>query len=292
MGVKLDWDIESEQGKHKQHKEDFKNRSRRYLGILRLLLVIVVFLLLVALGVYLVYQRWNQVNSQLEGLLTETVQAEVAALRIGDSESFINIQRSASDDWLVVQDNVFDQYQDLKIMSDVVLTGNVTDVVIDGQRGRVQVEEIIGGVPYVQTWFYWRYPEPDSWRHVPMDRTFWGEDEVIEHDRFIIRYRALDKPVAEGLAENVTRWLDDACGYLDCGTLPVITFDIITDDLFEPQWASNEANAWQMVIASPYLGRGAGRYTIQYDFTNRHCNSACRTSCTICNAKWTSSLPE
>ena len=255
MGVKLDWDIESERGKHKQHKEDFKNRSRRYLGIFRLLFVIVVFLAVVAAAVYLIYQRWNQVNSRLEDLLTETVQAEVAALRIGDSESFLNIQRSASDDWLLVQDSTFDQYQDLKVMSDVVLTGNVTDVEIDGQRGRIQVEEIVSGVPYVQTWFYWRYPEPDGWRHVPMDRTFWGEDETFENERFIIRYRTLDTPVAEGLATEVERWLDDACDYLDCSNLPVITFDIITDDLFEPQWASNETNAWQMVIPSPYLGR-------------------------------------
>lgn len=255
MGVKLDWDIESEQGKFKQHKEDFKNRSQRYLGFARLLVVIAIFLAIAGLAVYLVYQRWNQVNTKLERLLTETVQAEVAALRIGDNESYINIQRSASDEWLITQDNTFDRYQELKVNSEVILSGNVTDVEIDGQRGRVQVEEIIGGVPYVQTWFYWRYPEPDGWRHVPIDKEFWGDSEVIERSRFVIRYRTLDTPVAENLAAEVERWLNDACSYLDCTNLPMITFDINTNELFEPQWAANEQNAWQMVIASPYLGR-------------------------------------
>jgi hypothetical protein len=255
MGVKLDWDIESEQGKHKQHKEDFKNRSQRYFGFLRFVLIIVVFLAIVAGVVYLIYQRWNQVTDRLEGLLTETVQAEVAALRIGDYESYINIQRSASDAWLLAQDATFDTYQQLKIANDVTLTGNVVDVTIDGQRGRVQVEEIISSVPYIQTWFYWRYPEPDGWRHVPVDKTFWGDLETIENERFVIRYHTLDEPVAESMVEEVERWLADVCGYLDCSNLPLITFDIITDNLPEPQWAANEQNAWQMVIASPYLGR-------------------------------------
>lgn len=255
MSVKLDWDIESEQGKHKQHKEDSKNRSRRYLGFFRLILTIVVFLGIVAGIAYVVLQRWNQVTTRLESLLTETVQAEVAALRIGDYESYINIQRSASDEWLVLQDNTFNTYQQLKISGNVTLSGNVVDVIIDGQRGRVQVEEIIGGVPYIQTWFYWRYPEPDGWRHVPADRTFWGDAAMLENPRFIIRYRLLDAAVATEMAEEIERWLDDVCSYLECANLPLLTFDIITDSLLEPQWASNEQDAWQMVIASPHLGR-------------------------------------
>ncbi|MDQ7035909.1 MAG: hypothetical protein Q9P01_14075 [Anaerolineae bacterium] len=105
MSVKLDWDIESEHGKRKQHKEDSKNRSRRYRRFFRLILTILVFLAIVAGIAYVVLQRWNQVTKRLESLLTETVQAEVAALRIGDYESYINIQRSASDDWLVLQAN-------------------------------------------------------------------------------------------------------------------------------------------------------------------------------------------
>ncbi|MDQ7035910.1 MAG: hypothetical protein Q9P01_14080 [Anaerolineae bacterium] len=122
-------------------------------------------------------------------------------------------------------------------------------------EGRVQVEEIIGGVPYVQTWFYWRYPEPDGWRHVPADKTFWGDSAMLETSRFIIRYRTLDMAVATEIAAEVERWLDDVCSYLECANLPLLTFDIITDTLLEPQWASNEQDAWQMVIASPYLGR-------------------------------------
>src|SRR5690606_7274368 len=115
--------------------------------------------------VYLVLQRWEQVNQQLEQLLSDTVQAEVTAIRLGDLTAFEERQRSATGDWANTQRQLFDDYQTLKTTSNIVLSGHVVDAEIDGQRGRVQVEEIIDGVPYIQTWFYWRYE--DGWFHVP-----------------------------------------------------------------------------------------------------------------------------
>jgi hypothetical protein len=263
MGVKLDWDIEAEQGKQKEHKEDFQQRSARYFAAGRLILGILIFAAILGGIVYLVYQRWEQVNQRLEQVLVDTVQAEIAALRVGNFDDYINMQRSASDDWLISQRAVYENYQTLKATANVTLSGRVISVEVDGERGRVQVEEIIDNVPYAQTWFYWRYSpitgedgrEVDSggWKHVPPDYTFWGEVATIEHGNFVIRYQSVDELTAQGLATEMQRWLDDACSFLTCDTVPLITIDIVSNPLPEARWA--EGDAWQLVIPSPYLGR-------------------------------------
>ncbi len=264
--VKLDWDIESEKGRSQLHKENPKGRRSRSRTVFRLLLVVGVFLAIVGLVAFLIQQRWTQVNDRLEELLVQTVQSEVAALRIGNLENFLEIQRSASDDWYLAQQNTFQQYQQLNATSDVVLTGHVMDTTIDGQRGRVQVEEIIDGVPYVRTWFYWRYDEivdettgeilqDGGWHHVPPDYTFWGEPATLETERLTIRYRELDAAVASAMQSQMQRWLDDICSLFNCETLPMLTIDIIPDAQLTVNWATNEQNAWQMVIPSPYAGR-------------------------------------
>jgi hypothetical protein len=263
MGVKLDWDIEAEQGKQKEHKEDFQQRSARYLAFGRLLIGVLVFAGILGGIVYLVYQRWEQVNQRLEQVLVDTVQAEIAALRVGNFDDYINMQRSASDDWLISQRAVYESYQTLKSTANVTLSGRVISVAVDGERGRIQIEEIIDNVPYVQTWFYWRYSpivdedgkevDAGGWRHVPPDYTFWGEAATIEHDNFVIRYQTVDELTAQGVAEDMQRWLDDACSFLDCAALPLITIDIVANPLPEARWA--EGDSWQLIIPSPYLGR-------------------------------------
>ncbi|MEL7436375.1 MAG: hypothetical protein AAFN11_20715, partial [Chloroflexota bacterium] len=251
--VKLDWDIEAEQGKQKQYAEDPIERRARYQGVLRLLLAVGVLAGIIAGVAYLIEQRWEQVNQRVEQILIDTVQAEVATLRVGDREGFLDLQRSATEEWGNQQLETFNAYQTLKTTSDVVLSGRVIDTMIDGQRGRVSVEEIIDGVPYVQTWFYWRYDE--GWAHVPPDYEFWGTEASIETDRVTVRYKTVDEAVANDISVAVETWLSDTCSYLDCSTLPPITVDIITAPNSPVRWADNEQNAWQLVVPSPYTGR-------------------------------------
>lgn len=253
MGVKLDWDIEAEKGKHKEHREDFKERSKRYLAFFRLLVILLIFFAILSGIAYAVLQRWNQVNSHIEQILTETVQAEVAALRLGDFDGFINVQRSATEDWLITQREAFNHYQDLKSTSNITLTGQVVAVEVDGQRGRVQVQEIIDGVPYLQTWFYWRYE--DGWHHVPPDYTFWGEGSEVENARFLIRYHQVDQIPARSLSDYLDTWLNDACSFFDCSELPPIVVDFVPQPLPEIQWSQNDQSIWQLVIPSPYISR-------------------------------------
>jgi len=253
MGVKLDWNIEAEQGKHKQHKEDFKQRSARYWGVFRLLIAIGIFFIIVGFAVYLVVKRWEQVNTRLEQLLSETVGSEVAALRVGDFPAFIDMQRSATEDWLIAQEQIYHEYQALKSTGNVTLTGRVSNIEVSGQRGRAQVEEIIDGISYTRTWFYWRYE--DGWRHVPPDYTFWGEPQTIERDNYVIRYQAVDEATAQILSEQMDRWLEITCSLFGCAALPPITLDIVARKLPQVTWAPNEQNAWQMLLPSPYVER-------------------------------------
>lgn len=260
MGVKLDWDIESEAGKHREHREDIKQRSQRYLAFAKLIGAVAIFLGIVAGIVFLISQRWNQVNDHLVQLLEETVQAEVASLRIGNFDSFMAVQRSATNDWLLVQQSTYDQYQTLKSGVNVTLSGHVVDAVVDGQRGRAQVEEIIDGVPYVQTWFYWRYE--DGWHHVPPDYTFWGSQATIENARFVVRYLDVDTLPAQQVAVELDRWLNEACQLMSCDGLPPITVDIVPQAI-EMTWVNPETGAWQLVMSSPYIRRA--RADIPFD---------------------------
>src|SRR5690606_37287043 len=101
--------------------------------------------------------RLRDVELQAQRVLVDTVDAEVATLRLGDENAFLGFQRSASEAWLISQQESFDTYQSRKIDGTIQLTGQVLDTVIDGSRARVQVQEIIDQAPYVRTWCYWRY---------------------------------------------------------------------------------------------------------------------------------------
>lgn len=261
MGVKLDWDIEAEKGKRKEHREDKNQRKRRYRGVFRLFLTVAVFAMILGGIVYLVFQRWEQVTQFTEQLLVDTIQAEVASLRGGDIDAFEARQRSATADWVTSQREVYADYQSLKVNSDVVLSGQVLDIELSGQRARVQVEEIIDGIPYVQTWFYWRYEE--GWFHVPPDYTFWGESNEISADSYVIRYADVDEITATQVETALDRWLIDTCSVFDCATIPLITVDILPAPNASVRWADNEQNAWQMVIPSPYTERA--RADIPFD---------------------------
>lgn len=251
--VKLDWDIDAEQNKRREYSEDSVERRRRYAGVLKLLGMIAGFLVLVALVVFVVQRRWTQINERLETLLVNTVESEVAALRIGNLDDYLDIQRSATDDWLLAQEQTFQAYQDLKASSDVTLSGRVADVTIEDQRGRVNVEEIIDGIPYQQVWFYWRYD--DGWHHVPPDYTFWGEPNTIEREQFTIEYREVDALTAEGVADRLPRWLERGCSLVDCTTLPPLTVEITSEPLPGVQWAGTSADEWRLQIPSPYRNR-------------------------------------
>jgi hypothetical protein len=181
----------------------------------------------------------------------------------------MDIQRSATDSWLIAQEQTFQAYQDLKANADVTLSGRVVDTEINGQRGRVIVEEIIDRVPYHRVWFYWRYADvvqvddngdetiiEGGWRHVPPDYTFWGESRTLERDGITVRYDAVDSALAEGVASALTAWRDVICNTASCELLPALTVDIAPQPGTAMRWAQDaESSGWRLLIPSPYTDR-------------------------------------
>ena len=257
MSIKLDWEIEAEQSHQVQAAgEDPVTKRQRRVAWLRVLVFIALVLVIVGAIALLIIWRLRSVDQEIEQLLRNTVDAEVAALRIGDLNAFLAAQCSATDDWLLSQQAVFDAYQGLKLEHDLELTGRILNVMIEGSRARVQVEEIIDGTPYTRTWFYWRYQDDrcQGWRHVPPDYTFWGELRTYVGDGVTVRYRTVDNPVAAAVGLRVEEWLRLGCAALSCPEdRPEVLVEIVPDDTLQIGWSLNDP--WLLQLPSPYVTR-------------------------------------
>ncbi len=250
MGIRLDWEIEAEQSKMQRAGEDPILARQRRLARVRFLLFVLVIVAIFGGIVALVFWRLRTVDAEIEQALRNTVDAEVAALRIGDYNAFAVVQRSASDEWLRAQQSLFNEYQDLKTRQAVQLTGQILDVNIDNTRARVEVQEILDGVPYSRIWFYWRYD--DGWHHVPPDYTFWGDLKTAEAQNVSVRYQTVDDTLAQDASAKLSGWLSLACAALNC-TPPELSVEIVPDETLQPSWSAG--NPWLLQFPSPYVHR-------------------------------------
>ncbi|MBZ0282114.1 MAG: hypothetical protein K8L97_15345 [Anaerolineae bacterium] len=250
MGIRLDWEIEAEQSKMQRAGEDPILARQRRLARVRFLLFVLVIVTIFGGIVALVFWRLRTVDAEIEQALRNTVDAEVAALRIGDYNAFAVVQRSASDEWLRAQQSLFNEYQDLKTRQAVQLTGQILDVNIDNTRARVEVQEILDGVPYSRIWFYWRYD--DGWHHVPPDYTFWGDLKTAEAQNVSVRYQTVDDTLAQDASAKLSGWLSLACAALNC-TPPELSVEIVPDETLLPSWSAG--NPWLLQLPSPYVHR-------------------------------------
>jgi hypothetical protein len=248
MGIRLDWEIEAEQEQVRNTGEDPESVRARRRAQIRFVLFLGFVLLIFGGIVGALALRLRHVDWEVEQLLRDTVDAEVATLRIGDRSAFLAFQRSATDEWLRRQETVFSRYQTRKLTEDVNLTGQILDVEVDGLRARVLLEEIIGGIPYARVGFYWRYD--DGWFHVPPDYTFWGEPRTIEGENVNVRYRSFDDDFAEVVAPRVNEWVRSACVALNCVSLPTISIEIVPDEVIQIGWV--EGDNWRLQLPSPY----------------------------------------
>ncbi|MCK6579671.1 MAG: hypothetical protein L6Q98_16375 [Anaerolineae bacterium] len=259
MGIKLDWEIDARRGSTLSVGEDPQSRRRRRASQFRFVLALLALLALIAGVVGAVVLRLREVDGAIERMLRETAAAEVTALRLGDQTAFLDVQWQAMNDasvtarWIAQQTQHFDAYQALMQDPDreINLTGRVLDTAVEGQNGRVHLEEIIDGVPYGQVWFYWRFDE--GWRHVPMAFSFWGDARTIQGEGFNIAYREVDSLVAAGIAAELPRWLSLTCAVFDCAGLPEVTIEIVPDEALVAGWSSG--GSWQLRLPSPYIER-------------------------------------
>lgn len=248
MGLRYDWEIEAEKTRVQRSGEGPVFARKRRAARASFLDFHSVCIGDLCRIVGFVAIRLQSVEREIEQSLRSTVEAEVTALRLGDFSSFSTIQRSASPDWLHFQ-QIFNQYQDLKMQQDVQLSGEISDIQVDRTRARVNVQEIVNGVPYTRVWFYWHYD--DGWRHVPPDYTFWGETEVQKIQNVTVRYKMVDKVFGKAVAKRVAVWFQTTCATLACGTAP--DHRNHTDETLQVNWVSGDQ--WWLQIPSPYVRR-------------------------------------
>jgi hypothetical protein len=257
MGIKLDWQVESEQTSLRA-TEDPEARRRRHRARVRLLLVIVVLAGTALSVIGAILWRLKSVDDQYRQDLLDTVEIEVTALRLGDYANFMALQRSASDAFLLEQSREFKEYQALKQVHRVDLTGDVRDVTIDGLRGRVVVEELIDGVPYHVVWYYWYYKDGGQnnqagWRRVPDDLTFWGDEHKNTTNTTLVTYHDLDQELAQALAPLAENWWRRGCDLLQCANLPTLHIDIVAERPNAVEWS--DSDPWTLRVTSPLVGR-------------------------------------
>jgi len=269
MGIRLDWQVESEQTQMRA-TEDPEARRQRHRTRRRLLLIMIALAAVVALIIAAVIWRLDSVDTHYRQDLLDTVEIEVTALRLGDFPGYIAIQRSTDPNFTLEQSREFEAYQQLKQAHRVELTGDVLDVTIDDLRGRVVLQETIDGVPYKVVWFYWYYEDggerdQPGWRRVPDDLTyFWGEDRAIERDGVRVTYRDLDEDLATALAERVEGWWRRGCEIARCAAFPPdLHIDIVAARPPAIEWAASDP--WTLTITSPLVDRARADVPIPPD---------------------------
>lgn len=260
MGIRLDWDVDSDRTERHDVVEDPQSVRERRQNLLKLVMFVTGFALVIGGAAGALLWQLREADRRIENLLRDTVEAEVAAIRIGDLNAFMSLQRSATDDWLRQQRLYFETYQNIKVTNDLNFSGTIRGIEIDNTRARVLVEEIIDGVPFTQVWFYWFYGNVDEsgnrgWRHVPPDYTFWGRAQEYQGRAVTVTYREVDERLALDLSVKAEGWIDGTCGViLQCGDLPHITINIVPDTgLDRPRWS--EERRWQLNVPSPHLVR-------------------------------------
>ncbi len=246
--IRFEWNVES-QKMERSDSEDIQAKRRRRRNLLLLAALIGLLLTTIALSLLFVRQRIYEVETLYAQLLQDTVKAEVAALRIGDLNSFLNAQNAEDADWIYRQRLMFQRYSDLKSNGAIELTGSILAVDIAGERARALVQEDIHELPYARLWFYRR--SGDGWRHVAPDFAFWGDPESLETPEVLVNYRAADHEFARQVSAALQDWIARGCEILDCGDLPAMTVDIKPEAKDEVAWINEPT--MRLVIRSPYV---------------------------------------
>ena len=241
MGVQLEWESGN------IYEGDAANERRRRWPWLLLL-----GLMLIAAALYGAFRiRLRQIDEWQMRTLHEIVAAELAALRIGDEEAFLDIQHRGDENWLAQQRAYFAEVQgatELQLRGDIL----ASEISRDGLQGVVRLLEIQDAVPYERLWYYWNFPEL-GWRHLPQNTADWGEAATLNVETLDIAYFTRDEALARELADTLPGWLRVGCEALACGALPKLRVDILPDPVLSLSW--QPLAPWLLRIPSPYLTR-------------------------------------
>ena len=105
-------------------------------------------------------------------------------------------------------------------------------------------------MPYGRIWFYWHYE--DGWEHVPPDYTFWGDTNSATANGVVVNYQAVDAPVAQAAAQQISSWLQMGCTIMGCPNQPKLTVNIVPDPTLQDVTQITN-DPWTIEIPSPYI---------------------------------------
>lgn len=248
MGIRLDWEVESEAG-WSEVGEDAAALAARKRRNRRLRIAALVLLAILATAGGTMGWRLYSIGRQLRADLRTIAELETRSLREGNRSTFLAMQADY-EEWQRDQSRTFDDYQQLD--ERIQVTGKIISLEITADQARVVVEEIYDGKPYHVTWFYTRTDE--GWRHVPPNPNHWGEQTSLETVHFRIAYHTQDEALAKRVAIQVDKWWDAACRVTDCLEVPdAPQIRIEADPLVDMGWATYNPNV--LIIPSPGLGR-------------------------------------
>lgn len=246
--IGFEWEIETQQ-LTRVHGEDPLARRRRRRNLLRLLLLIGLLASLIGIGALGIRQRLLDARKAIAQMLQDTIKAEVAALRIGDMNAWLQLQDIADQTWIESQRTIFHHYQRLKSEGAVKLSGNIVAVALDDSRARALVQEDIRGLPYARLWFY-RF-EGGDWLHIAPDFAFWGDLASYTGPGLDIQYRSADQQFVEQLGAALVDWRVRGCDLLDCDSMPTLSVEVLPGAAAQAAW-TEEAKP-RLRLRSPYV---------------------------------------
>ncbi len=248
MGIRLDWEIESEGG-WEQVGEDPAEVRRRQRRFRRLWGLSLALLLIAAVAVTAGFWLHGQIQVQRLADLEAAVSGEVDALRSGDRAAFLSGQLDRRE-WLSWQGGVFDDYRAMG--GRLELTGEVLETQVEGDAAAITLREWVDGEPYRVTWFY-EYDD-GRWWHGPPRPAFWGEVGEIAAGSVVVEYYASDRAFAENLAGLLSDWWALPCLRLGCPDAPpLLRVRVVVDPFADFGWAGYDDRT--LIIPSPLLGR-------------------------------------
>lgn len=247
MGIRLDWEVESQRGRTEVGEDPraVEARRRRTRRIRNTLLVTLgLFLVIAAVIGY----RLFTVGQQVREALKATIAAETLALRIGNRDAYLMAQ-SDMGGWQQVQAQTFQRYQEEAARVDA--DGQIVQMDISADQARVTLREVVDGELYHVMWFYKR--DARGWKHVAPDLRFWGEPKTQRSAYFTFEYYSEDQTLVNALAEQLDGWWKTTCDLAQCNDT---TSSV--DIKIEPVWLAKDGAQYDdnaLIIPSPLLGR-------------------------------------
>lgn len=204
MGIRLDWQVESEAGSEDVAEDTamLAAQQRKRIRVRRLILVLTPMLIAISV---VVWWRLRVSETAREEALIAVVEAEMLALRVGDSTKFLQLQ-AAADDWRRHQSANFTAFQEH--VPPITVTGEIVESDVQGPEARVSVRVLIGEVQEVAVWLY-AYSAEKGWQHVSTEAEPWARAS-LNGTGYRIEYYPDDEDLARQVDLMIRDWWEAA----------------------------------------------------------------------------------